>query len=155
MKAARGQLVVVGLLGAVALANACPGHSEDVRVTVVAILATDQDDRIDPKLACMAKAIQQKDPKLTGFRRGVVTSKPMEVGEKTTFELTEGRVATITLEHGPDARGWVGLRIEAPQAGRITYEAACGKCFPIITGYRTKKHEQLIIAVQVETCGEE
>ena len=44
------------------------------------------------------------------------------------------------------------MKIEPPLLGEITYETCCGKFLPVITRYRTKDNQLLIIAVRVQMC---
>src|SRR3954447_22025135 len=67
-----------GLIALAALwtAGAAARAEEPVKVTVVAVLASDKHTRIDPKLQDLAREVQKKDPTLTGFKVGRVTSLP-------------------------------------------------------------------------------
>ena len=60
-----------GLAAAVLwLCAAAPAARADgeVRVTVIAILASTKHNDIDPKLKCLADQMRQQEPALTGFR---------------------------------------------------------------------------------------
>src|SRR3546814_8641453 len=52
------------------LAAAAPARAEEknVKVTVIAILATDQNKEINPKVKEIAQEVQKVDPSLTGFK---------------------------------------------------------------------------------------
>ena len=137
-----------------AVGSACaPG--DDVRVTVVAILACDKNDgKVDPKLAEIAKEIQKKKPKLVGFKMGKQTCKAVEVNKEEKIELVEGQSAVVTLLQGPEKDNRVRLRVKAPGVGDVTYKTCCGKYFPLVTGYKTKDGKCLIIAIRVQPCKE-
>ena len=59
-------LPLAAVLATTTSARSCPG--EEVHVTVVSVLATDKDDKVDKKLVDLAKKIKQKKPNLTGFK---------------------------------------------------------------------------------------
>jgi hypothetical protein len=130
-----------------------PGaRAENVKVTVVAIVATDRDSKVDDKIKCIADEVKKREPTLTGFRLARTSCKSLAVGAKDTFALVDDEVATVTIKHGADKDDWVGLTLKAPRLGEITYSIKCGKCFPILTRYQTKDHERLIIGIMVKPC---
>jgi hypothetical protein len=125
---------------------------EEIKVTVVAILATDQNKKVEPRLEGLAKEVQKTDPKLTGFRWAKCSCQKLEVGKKLEFRLVEDQVAAVVVKHGCDKEDRVGLTVKAPLVGEIAYSCACGKFFPIMTRYQTKDKERLIIAIRVQPC---
>jgi hypothetical protein len=125
---------------------------ESVEVAVVAILATDRNNEIDPKLTCIAKQVRKTHKELTGFQMGRMTRKSLSIGVKETFELVGNQKATITVVRGADEENHVQLKIDPPGLGEITYDTCCGKFLPIATPYRTENHEMLILAICVRTC---
>jgi hypothetical protein len=129
----------------------CKGD-EPIRVTVLVILATDKDTKVDAKLKCIAQEVQQVDPKLTGFKLHNMICKPVTVRGKETFTLIDNQEATVVVEQGADKDNRVMLRVSPPLLGEITYSTACGKFLPIVTRYRTNKNELLILAVRVQPC---
>lgn len=133
------------------LGGARPAAADDkpetVRVLVVAILATERNNQIHPKLKWIAPEVQKIDPKLTGFRLGKTTFKSIPVAKEETFPLVDNESVTVLVEHGADKNRRVGLRVTTTGVGEISYTTACGKCFPIITSYLTKDNERLIVAV--------
>jgi hypothetical protein len=130
---------------------ACGG--EKVQVTVVAILATDQNTVVDPEVRCIAEHIQKLRPRLTGFRLATTTCKSLAVGKKEKFPLVEDQVAWVTVEHGADPDKRYGLAVKLPLGvGEITYTICCEKYFPLWTRYQTKNKECLLIAVMVNPC---
>jgi hypothetical protein len=121
-------------------------------VTVVTVLATSQNKEIDPKLECLAKAVQKKEPNLTGFRIHRWYCKDLSVGDKFKFPLVDNEVAEVSIQRGPGKNDRVSLTVKPPKASEIVYSCCCGKYFPICTTYQTKDKERLIIAVRCQCC---
>ena len=124
----------------------------NVKVSVVVIVASEVEDKIDPKLKCIADEVQAVDPRLKGFRliKMVCKSLPPQVPE--TFPLINDERATIQIERPADAENRVTLRLTPPLLGEITYTTLCGKFLPIVTRYRPTPKERLILAVRVQPC---
>jgi hypothetical protein len=151
---ALGTLVLLVLpAGPAGVGALCDGvKKQEVRVTVLTILATECDDKVDRCVECIAREVRKKYPRLKGFHRGPMTRKPVVVGQKDTFDLVAGQVAVVTVRHGADDNNRVELKVAPPQMGEITYETCCGKFFPIVTHFRTNRNDLLIIAVRVQPC---
>ena len=145
-------LALAVVAGVPANARACP--DEEVHVTVVSILATDKDKKIDKKLASLAKCIQAKKPELTGFTIGTQSCTSIEVGKAKEFEFAENdkRKVIVTVRHGCDEEKKVGLTIKVPCCAEIDYKTCCGKFFPVETCYKTKDGKCVFIAVMVQPC---
>jgi hypothetical protein len=126
-----------------------PGN---VRVTVVAILASEQSDKTDDRLECLARELKKSEPKFKGFRIGRITCKAVPIGQADQFALVDDLQALVTVQHGADKDDRVSLKVKVPSLGPIVYTSSCGKFFPIITRYQTKDHERLIIALMVKPC---
>jgi hypothetical protein len=126
--------------------------AQEVRVTVIVILATNKNADVACELKCLAQEIQKKDPKLTGFRLEDTTCKSVTLGKKETFKLVDKEEAAVTVRHGADKNNRVGLTVKPPRMGEIDYTTCCGKFLPIITRYQTKDKEVLIIGVRVQPC---
>jgi hypothetical protein len=126
---------------------------EEIRVTIVAILATtDKNAKVDPELAEIAKEVQKKDPTLTGFRLHRMSSKAVPVGGKDSFDLVDKEAAVVCIKAcGKDDKPCI--KVKPSHVDDITCSLCCGKYWPIMTNYQTKKKERLIIAIMVETCG--
>ena len=139
-------------LALVAAAPAAPAEEPKVQVTVLAILATDKDKKVDLQLKCVADKVQKIEPGLTGFRIACTSTSAVEISKASKFMLVEGVPVTVTVEQGPDKDNRVGLTVKPPQLGEICYLSCCGKFFPIVTRYQTKDKERLIIAIMVEPC---
>ena|SRR5437868_2195523 len=127
----------------------CPAE-DPVKVTVVVVLATTENSNVDPKLADLAKEVQKRDPKLTGFRVAATEVKSIPVGESHTFELVDKLELKVKVEKPKDANGRVGLTIKPPGLENITCGCACDKFFPVVTPHRTKAGEVLIVAVMAK-----
>ena len=142
----------------VMLATACP-HGDPppapggaVKVTVVAVLATDANRKVDPKLAELAKEVAKRDPKLTGFRVARTEAKSIPVGESASYRLVDKEELAVTVDRPKDAAGRVGLTITPPELGEITYTCTCDKYLPVVTPYKTKAGETLIVLVMGKPC---
>jgi hypothetical protein len=151
MRATAVALLVV--LAPVRLASDEPKPPAKTNVTVVAILASDQHERVDKKLVEVAREVQKKEPSLTGFTVGRCTCKSVAFGEKETFPLVEDADAWVVVRQMEEKENRISLTIKPPTVGEITYTISCGKFFPVVTRYRTKDKELLIIAVMVKPCG--
>ena len=127
-----------------------PQAKVEVKVCVLAILATDQNDKVDKRVECIAKEVQKIDPKLTGFQVHKMLSKAITVGGKGNFELIDDQSVGVTVDRAPAQDCRAQVKIEPPLLGEITYETCCGKFLPVITRYRTKDNQLLIIAVRVQ-----
>jgi hypothetical protein len=148
------RLFGVGLLGLL-LASAAPRADEEaepVQVSVIAILATERDDKIDPKLTCIAREVQKTHKKLTGFQIVKMTRRPLTVGKRGIFELVGSETAAVTVQKAADAKDHVEVKVAPPRMGEITYDTCCGKFLPIVTPFHTENNDLLIIAVRVQPC---
>ncbi|MBX9583089.1 MAG: hypothetical protein K2X87_22510 [Gemmataceae bacterium] len=129
-----------------------PPPAGNVRVTVVAVLATADNATVDPKLTDLAKEVRKRDKSLTGFRVAKCEAKSIPVGESLTFCLVEKQELTVTVDRPKDKDGRVGLTIQPPEMGEITYLCTCDKYFPVVTPYKTKAGETLIVLVMGKPC---
>jgi hypothetical protein len=152
MIAARRLILTALLLLAVGLPSVqAQAERAEVRVTVVAILASDQHDEIDPKLASVAREVRKWDETLKGFRIDRTTSRDVAIGSTDTFPLVEDAKLTLTIRRREDD-GRICLSIKPPLVGEITYTCKCGKFFPVVTRYLTRDRQRLIVAVMVKPC---
>ena len=132
---------------------AAKAGDDSVSVSVVAVLATDQNDKIDPKLEGIAKEIQKTDPTLTGFRIVKRLEKKIAVGAKDDFDLGNDQTLRVVVQQKSDKDGRCQLKVTPPKMGDVTYlTTCCGKFLPILTPVRTKDDELLIIGVGVQPC---
>src|SRR2546426_109039 len=90
------------------------GRAEDVRVTVVVILASAASTKVEPDVKCIAEEVRKLEPALTGFRMARTTCKSMTVGKKDTFQLVDEEIVAVTVNHGQDKDNRVGLTIKPP-----------------------------------------
>jgi hypothetical protein len=125
-----------------------------IRVTVVVVLASTTNTTVDPKLTDLAKKVQKRDPKLTGFRLVTSEGKSIPVGGSSGFELVDGKDLTVKVEKPKDENGRVGLTIKSPDVGSVSYTCVCDKFFPIVTPHKTKTGETLIVVVMAKPCTE-
>ena len=130
---------------------ACPAE-DPVRVTVVIVLATTENAVIDPKLKDLAKEVQKRDPKLTGFKLVATECKSVPVGGAATIPLTDKQELKVKVDAAKDGNGRISLTLSPPGMDAVTYACACDKFFPVVTPHRTKSGEQLIIAVMAKPC---
>ncbi|MBA4063605.1 MAG: hypothetical protein C0501_07810 [Isosphaera sp.] len=129
----------------------CP-TDDPVRVTVVVVLATDADAKVDPKLVDLARQVQKRDDKLTGFVIHATEAKSVAVGGSHTFALVEKQELKVTVARAKDADGRVSLTIKPPGLENVTYGCVCDKFFPVVTPHRTKDGKVLIVAVMAKPC---
>jgi hypothetical protein len=130
----------------------CGDEKMPVRVTVVIVLATDRNATVDPKLKELAKEVQKRDPKLTGFRLVATDWKSIPVGDSATINLTDKQVLKVKVEQSRDENGRITLTLNPPGMDAVNYACACDKFFPVVTPHRTRSGEQLIIAVMAKPC---
>jgi hypothetical protein len=130
----------------------CANEAAPVRVTVVVVLASAENTTVDPKLKELAAEVQKRDKKLKGFKVLETSAKSIAVGDSAKFSLVEKQELSIKVEKPKDENGRVGMTIKPPELGEIKYTCACDKYFPIVTSYKTKSGETLIILVMSKPC---
>jgi hypothetical protein len=123
-----------------------------VRISIVIILASEKDDKVDKKLECIAKEVRKSHPKLRGFKMVNLSCKSVTVGAADTFDLVEDEQTSITVLRAADKMDRVHLKVGPPMMGQITYSTPCGKFLPILTPVKTKNNEHVLIAVRVQPC---
>lgn len=128
--------------------------ADDVRLSIVVILANEKDDKVCPRLVEIARAVQRTHPKLTGFRIVRTDCVPVDVGKEEQFKLVEGQVVKVVVVRAADETNKVSLKVQVPKLGEVSYTTCCGKFFPLVSEYRTKDQEQLIVAIRVQPCKE-
>lgn len=147
---------MLGLLAAVTLVAGCPreecADEGPIRVTVVVVLASTTHDKVDPKLRELAKEVRKRDDKLTGFRIADSHAESIPVGESAAFKLVDKKELKVKVEKARDGTGRVGLTIQPPDVGEITYTCTCDKFFPVVTPHKTKAGETLIVVVSAKPC---
>lgn len=131
----------------------CCGRGDDpVKVTVVVVLASTENSGVDPKLVELAKEVQKRDDKLKGFKLVSSEAKSVPVGDATMFKLVDKQELKVKVEKPKDDNGRVSLTIKPPELGEVTYACSCEKFFPVVTPYKTKTGEVLIVAVMAKPC---
>src|SRR5581483_4420019 len=109
------------------------GDEKSVNVAVIAILATDRNDKIDPKLDCIARQVRKSRKELTGFQLGTMARQSLTIGVKSNFEVVGEQKVGVTVVHGADDKNRVQVKVAPPGMGEITYDTCCGKFLPIVT----------------------
>jgi hypothetical protein len=135
-----------------AWAPAAPA-AEKVRVSVLMILASERDTKVDKRLECIAREVRKLHPKLVGFRvaKQGLSCKSLTVGTPDCFELLGGQAVTITVLRAGKKKEPVELKVAPPTLGEITYSTPCGKFLPLVTKYR-HRNDLLLIAICVQPC---
>ena len=142
-------LVLVGWLAA---APPCRADEPEIKVHIVAILATEKDKQIDPRLKDIAKKVQEKEPQLTGFQVNRCICAKLTAGKEETFKLVDNQTVTVLFKCKTDKDTRCCLTVKAPRMGEVTYNTTCEKFFPIVTRYQTKEKQRLILAIMVPPC---
>lgn len=126
--------------------------AEDLRVSVVVIVASETDEKVDPKLECIAREVKRANKNLKGFRLVHMVCKSIPPKVQETFLLIDKQEVGITVNKGADRKNRVQVRVAPPLLGEITYITPCGKFLPIVTRYRPRQDELLIFAIRVQPC---
>jgi hypothetical protein len=141
------------------LAVCCPkddcADDGPIKVTVVVVLATTDNNTVDKKLTDLAKEVKKLDPKLTGFKLVSSEGKSVAIGDCASFPLVDNQELKVKVEKPTDGKGKVGLTIKPPELGEVKYTCTCDKFFPVVTPYKTAKGETLIVAVMGKPCSQE
>jgi hypothetical protein len=124
----------------------------NVKVSIVVVVASENDDKIDPKLKAIAEEVQQVDPKLKGFRLVKMVCLSIPPQGKESFDLLADQKAIVQIEQPADKENKVTLKLTPPLMGDITYTTCCGKFLPVVTRYRPNPGELLLFAVRVQPC---
>lgn len=130
----------------------CWDEKDPVKVTVVVILASEKGDKIHPKLKGLATEVQKLHPSLKSFAIKSEESKSLKPNEKASIVCVDEQSVQIVIKHGADKDNRVSLEIKPPQMNTVEYQSVCGKFLPIVTPYKTKNGECLILAIRVEPC---
>src|SRR5437870_13559040 len=107
-----GPLAIAAALLTPAVA-ACP--EEKVQVTVLAVLATDKNQDVDPLLVGLAETVRKKHPGLTGFRLAKTNRRSLQVGKEYKIPLVDKEAVTVTVDRGADKNNRVELTVQAQQ----------------------------------------
>ena|ERR1051326_2153093 len=142
-------LILATIGGALVAAEPEPQDAK-VRVTVVSILATSKDDKVDDKLKEVAKEVSKKSQELTGFRIATTSARIIALASKEKFAAVDENEVTVEVNALKDNGSRFSVQVKAPTLASLTYNCVPGKYLPIVTGYETKNGDRLIIAVMVE-----
>ena len=123
-----------------------------VKVTLVVVLASTTDDKINPKLATLAKEVQKRDEEFIGFIISDTLVQSIPIGESHSFRLPEKQTATVIATKGKDKDGRIELTVKLPGLDAVTYTCVCDKFFPIVTPYQLKTGETVLVAIQAKPC---
>src|SRR2546429_9291021 len=96
-------------------APAC-GAGDEVKVTVVAVLATSKNKDVDAKCECLAKEVQKTNPALTGFHIKRCTCKELAVGDKP-FDFPLGvdeQILPVSIQQGKGKDDRISLTVKQP-----------------------------------------
>ena len=149
-------LLAVGAAAALLLtAHAADPEKEKkapIRVTVVVVRATTENNVVDVKLTTLAKAVQARDASLVGFKLDSVLQKSIPVGDAHTFDLLEQQTLKVTIDEPKDKNGRVGMTVTASTGESVSYTCVCDRFFPLMIKHRTKGGEQVIVAVGAKPC---
>lgn len=149
MIAGVGKIIAITLLAA--LKGPMAGH-HPIRVTLVVIYASPNNDRVDPRLTTLAGEVKKLEPTLTGFRIATSLQKSIPVGGVMAFDLPDRQVCKVSIDKPKDKANRVGLSVEPPGLGEITYTCMCDKFFPIVTPFKNTDGERMIITVMAKPC---
>jgi hypothetical protein len=128
--------------------------AEKMKIQVVAILASTQHSKIDPKLTKFAEEVQRKEKKLTGFQIGHMDIDSIPFNETKEFRLVDKETVEVTANKKLDDNGveTVTITVKPPGLTQMSYNCVCGKFFSMVTNYKTKEGELLIIAIEASPC---
>jgi hypothetical protein len=68
---------------------AASAAGDPVQVVVLVILASDQNAKVNERLAEIAAEVRKKDDRLTGFQLQKTINRELEIGQRVTLELVE------------------------------------------------------------------
>lgn len=127
-------------------------RKQPIRVCIVVILATTENNVVDEKLTAIAKAVQKRNEELVGFQIHEVLQKSLPVGGSHNFELPEEQECKITIEKERDKNNRVKLSASPTGLGKVTYTCVCNKFFPMVLPQNLKNGDTIIIAILVKPC---
>src|SRR5262245_15307265 len=73
-----------------------------VRVSLVIILASESETKVDKKVKGIADEVRKIHPKLKGFKMKDLQCKSVPIGTANKFELIDGQSTTITIQKAAD-----------------------------------------------------
>ncbi len=129
-----------------------PDEKDPVKVTLVVVLASEKGDHVDKRLRGLAEEVQKLHPHLKSFTFKTQEIKSIKPNEKVSMLCVEKKMVDLLIKHGADKDNRVTLTVKPPMMSELEYQTVCGKFLPIVTPYKTKKAETLILAIRVEPC---
>jgi len=146
-------LIVLATLSGISRADrGGPDAKDPVKVTLVVILASEEGTTIDKKLKALAQEVQKLHPNLKSFKFKSQEVKSLKPNEKMSLPCVDEESVEMTIKHGADKENRVSVHVKPPTMSPFEYQTVCGKFLPIVTRYKTKKNETLILAIRVEPC---
>ena len=142
------------LCGTALLSAAAPVRGEDgeIKVTIVAVLASSRHQNIDPRLKELAVGLKKKNPKWTGFEVERSACASIKVGGEATVKIMDDFKVTIEIKERNPATGCVSFMIKPDTVSELGYTCCCDKFFPVITRYDTKDKDRLVLAIMAKPC---
>lgn len=129
-----------------------PEKDLPIRVTVVVILASADNNVVDKKLTSLAKEMEKRNSDLVGFQLSHVIQKSIPVGRSHAFDLGESQTLKVTIDQPKGKDGRAGLTLTTSRGGEVSYTCACDKFFPLVTEHKTKCGRTLMVAVGAKPC---
>ncbi len=142
------------LLGTALGSTAAPVRADDdeVKVTIVAVVASSRNKKIDPRLVALAPELKKKDSTWTGFRVERIACQSIQIGGRVTVEIMDDYKVVIEVKERDPNTGCVSLRVKPDRMGALTYKCCCGKFFPFLTPHETKDKDCLVVAIMSKSC---
>src|SRR5262249_50081427 len=121
MISTRSSLVAFFAIALLIVRAPASGAGDEVKVTVVAVLATSKNKDVDPKCACLPKEVQKNYPELTGFKIKRCSCQELSVGDSFNFPSgvdDKGVPVTIpvSIKKGKGKDDRIGLTVKPPKA---------------------------------------
>ena len=145
-------MIFAAFAGLAAADPCCWDEKDPVKVTLVVILASEEGNVIDKRLKSVAEEVQKLHPNLKSFTYKSMESKSLKPNEAVSMQCVEKKAVEMLIKHGADKDNRVSLAVTPPSMSQVEYQSVCGKFLPIVTPYKTKKGERLILAIRVEPC---
>jgi hypothetical protein len=156
MNAVRAMLAVAAVAGAIPTGRGDDPDKSDkpqpIRVTVVVVYATTENNVVDKKLSSLAQAVEKRHPELVGYRLKEVLQKSIPVDGSHEFAVAPGQAVTVAVDKPKDKNGRVGLTVTAPDGTAVSYTCVCDKFFPLVTDHKTPCGKTLVLAVGAKPC---
>ena len=144
--------ILAAFAGMAFAGSCCHDEKDPVKITLVIILASEKGDTIDKRLKGVAEEVRKLHPKLTSFTYKSMESKSLKPSEKVSMLCVEKKMVEMVIKHGADKDNRVSLAVKPPSMSELEYQTVCGKFLPIVTPYKTKDGERLILAIRVQPC---